>query len=191
MSKRPYRTAAFATAVCICAIGVPTLQAQTMSQANSSQSSSSTPASASTSTSAAAEDDLPSLSSLTDDNSSSSSASSSDSMDPDHFGTLDNWSVNTAKLAEGTMANALSCVGIYDVAIAKATGDEILKSLHDGRDDSARLYEGLAAKLPSQAQDDYTASDKNALDKVAAGTLVLDDEVKACDSLNEEFGGWG
>ncbi len=166
-----------AAALCLFVLVAPALQAQTAPPAGASSS-------------AAADDDLPDLSTLDDDQSSSSSSSdSSDSLGGDidldtHF--------DSAKVA----AEALTCVGVYDLAIDNnmqepgSDAAQRVTDMMDKRDSAASLYLGSAAKLQADADADYKVSDADVAAKVARGDMVLDDEVSTCDDLIDLYGGW-
>ena len=173
MRSNPAKAAAIF--VCLFALIAPALQAQTAPPAT-------------TSSSASADDDLPDLSTLDDDQSSSSS-SSSDSLGGD-------FDIDTQPDDATIAAEALTCVGVYDLAIDKnmqepgSDAAQRVTDMMDKRDSAASLYLGTAAKLQAEADVDYKASDADVAAKVAKGDLVLDDELSKCDDLVDLYGGW-
>ena len=175
MRTNPAKAAAIV--VCLFALVAPTLQAQTAPPATASSSASD-------------DDDLPDLSTLDDDRSSSSS-SSSDSLGGDFD--LDTHYDNVQVAAE-----ALTCVGVYDLAIDKnmqepgSDAEQRVTDMMDKRDSAASLYLGSAAKrqADADADADYKVSDADVAAKVARGDLVLADELSKCDDLVDLYGGW-
>lgn len=165
-----------AAALCLFVLVAPALQAQTA------------PTASSTSASASADDDLPDLSTLDDDQSSSSS-SSSDSLGGD-------FDIDTHPDDAAIAAEALTCVGVYDLAIDKnmqepgSDAAQRVTDMMDKRDSAASLYIGTAAKLQADADADYKVADASVAAKVAKGDMVPEDELSKCDNLVDIYGGW-
>ncbi len=125
-------------------------------------------------------DDLADLSSLDDSGSGSSSSSSSDDfadfgMSPSQ-GDLD-------KLGQGEAANALTCVGVYDYAIARGGDATTLGDLKASRDDAAALYHGFAAKTQDEAAADYPGADASVAATIDGGRDTLPAMQASCDQM--------
>ena len=173
MTRLPFARLTAAT-LCLFVLVAPTLQAQTAP-----------PASAAASSSAAGDDDLPDLSSLDDQSSSSSSNSLGGDID-----------INAHPDDATIAAEALICVGVYDLAIDNNMQEpgtdaaQRVTDMMDKRDSAASLYIGSAAKLQADADADFKVADADVAAKVAKGDLVLDTEVSTCDNLVDTYGGW-
>ena len=126
-------------------------------------------------------DDLPDLASLDDSSSSSSSSSSSDA-----FVGLDDAMAN---IGQNSADDALTCVGVYDYAIARGGSASALADLKLSRGDAAMLYDGFAAKTQEEAAKDYPATDASVAATINEGKDKLSAMQATCDQMLVDMAG--
>ena len=128
------------------------------------------------------DEDLADLSSL-DDSSSSSSSSSPDDSD---WSGLDDWATN---IGLNSADDALTCVGVYDYAIAKGGDAASLADLEASRGDAAALYDGFAAKTRDEAAADYPGADATVAATIDGGKDTLPSMQATCDQMLVDMAG--